>query len=94
MGYVESLARESMHAIMFVQGKREDNTLFHAYIAVPFNQLNQFAQAQQSGIMDIDRFCQVLVEGEGLHPSAETRRFMEREYHFNHDEYVVLKEEV
>jgi hypothetical protein len=79
----ERFAAEKAVCILLVRGESPESTPIFAYVAVRADRLEEFMQAQSSGMFYPEDFGVIVESGEG-EPSAEIREKMEREYGFNH----------
>jgi|SRR6266851_5010331 len=68
--------------ILLVRGENPDGTSIYAYVAVRADILEDFMEAQGSGVFYPEDFGVIIEAGEG-EPSPEVRKKMEDEYGFD-----------
>ena len=69
--------------ILLVRGENPDGTSIYAYVAVRADKLEDFMEAQTSGVFYPEDYGVIIEAGED-EPSVEVRKKMEDEYGFNH----------
>lgn len=83
LSHSERFAAEKAVCILLVRGESPDSLPIFAYVAVRADRLQEFMQAQNSGMFYPEDFGVIVESGEG-EPTDEVREKMEREYGFNH----------
>lgn len=82
----QELAEKTV-CVLLVRGENPDGGSIYAYVAVRADRLEEFMQAQTSGLFYPEDFGVIIESGEG-EPSAEVQKRMEEEYGFNHQEMI------
>lgn len=75
--------------ILLVRGENPDGGAIFAYVAVRADKLQEFMEAQKSGIFYPEDYGVIIESGQG-EPSMEIRKKMEDEYGFNHEAMINL----
>jgi len=78
--------------ILLVQGENPDGSSIYAYVAVRADILEDFMEAQTSGVFYPEDYGVIIEAGEG-EPSLEVRKKMEDEYGFNHERVIIISDE-
>ena len=78
---------EKTVCILLVRGENPDGGTIFAYVAVRADRLEEFMEAQTSGMFFPEDYGVIIESGEG-EPDAETMKKMEEEYGFNHQMMV------
>ena len=79
----EQVIAEKTVCILLVRGENPDGKPIFAYVAVRADKLEDFMEAQKSGMFYPEDYGVIIEAGEG-EPSDEVRTKMETEYGFNH----------
>jgi len=74
--------RKKIVTILLVRGENPDGTSIYAYVAVRADKLEDFMEAQTSGVFYPEDYGVIIEAGEG-EPSPEVRKKMEDEYGFD-----------
>ena len=82
----EELAEKTV-CVLLVRGENPDGGGIYAYVAVRADRLEEFMEAQNSGLFYPEDYGVIIESGEG-EPDAEVRKRMEEEYGFNHEQMV------
>ena len=80
----EKLLAEKTVCVLLVRGEDPDGAPIYAYVGVRADKLQEFMQAQQSGLFYPEEHGVIIEAGAGL-PDAEVRARMEKDYGFNHE---------
>ncbi len=80
----EKILAEKTVCVLLVRGEDADGVPIFAYVGVRADKLQEFMQAQNSGMFYPEEHGVIIESGTG-EPSAEVRTKMERDYGFNHD---------
>lgn len=83
----EQMLAEKTVCILLVRGENPDGKPIFAYVAVRADKLEDFMEAQKSGMFYPEDYGVIIESGEG-NPSKETMEKMETEYGFNHQMMV------
>ena len=83
----EQIIAEKTVCILLVRGESPEGKPIYAYVAVRADNLENFMEAQKSGMFYPEDFGVIVEAGEG-EPAAEVREKMENEYGFNHQMMV------
>ncbi len=83
LSHAERMAAEKAVCILLVRGESPESTPIFAYVAVRADRLEEFMEAQKSGLFYPEDYGVIVESGEG-EPLPEVRERMEREYGFNH----------
>lgn len=83
----EQIIAEKTVCVLLVRGENPDGTAIFAYVAVRADKLEEFMNAQKTGLFYPEDFGVIIESGEG-DPSDEVRERMEREYGFNHQQML------
>lgn len=75
--------------ILLVRGENPDGGAIFAYVAVRADRLQEFMEAQKSGVFYPEDYGVIIESGEG-EPSEEIRNKMESEYGFDHSGMIDL----
>ncbi len=87
LSHLEKLLEKKTVCILLVSGESEEGIPLYAYVAVRADKLEEFMEAQNSGIFYPEEFGVIVEQGEGT-PSAEVRKKMEVEYGFCHETMI------
>ncbi len=79
----EQVVAEKTVCILLVRGENPDGKPIYAYVAVRADKLEDFMEAQKSGMFYPEDYGVIIENGEG-EPADEIRKKMETEYGFNH----------
>ncbi len=79
----EQIIAEKTVCVLLVRGENPEGAPIYAYVAVRADKLEEFMEAQKSGMFYPEDFGVIIEAGEG-DPSEEIRERMERDYGFNH----------
>lgn len=90
LSFTAQLAKESLYYILLVKGKNRENLDVYAYISIPMDGLDEFAEAQKSERIALEAYGKILKTGEG-EPSLEVQAEMEELYNFQHNDVIVLR---
>lgn len=83
LSHAERMAAEKAVCILLVRGESPESTPIYAYVAVRADRLEEFMEAQKSGLFYPEDYGVIVESGEG-EPADDVRERMEREYGFNH----------
>lgn len=83
----EKLIAEKTVCILLVRGESPEGGAIYAYVAVRADRLEDFMEAQNSGMFYPEDYGVIIESGEG-EPTDEVRERMERDYGFNHQMMV------
>lgn len=83
----EQMIAEKTVCILLVRGENPDGDAIYAYVAVRADKLEEFMEAQKSGLFYPQEYGVIIESGEG-EPTPEIRQKMEKEYGFNHQGMV------
>lgn len=75
--------------ILLVRGENPDGEAMFAYVAIRVDKLQEFMEAQKSGVFYPEDYGVIIESGEG-EPTEEIRKKMEDEYGFNHEVMIEL----
>lgn len=78
---------EKTVCVLLVRGENPDGEPIYAYVGVRADKLEEFMEAQNSGMFYPEEYGVIIEAGEG-EPSEEIIRKMEEEYGFNHQMMV------
>lgn len=79
----EQIIAEKTVCVLLVRGESPEGSPIYAYVAVRADKLEDFMEAQKSGMFYPEDFGVIIEAGEG-DPTDEIRERMERDYGFNH----------
>lgn len=79
----EQIIAEKTVCVLLVRGESPEGSPIYAYVAVRADKLEEFMEAQKSGMFYPEDFGVIIEAGEG-DPTDEIRERMERDYGFNH----------
>lgn len=79
----EQIVAEKTVCVLLVRGESPEGDPIYAYVAVRADRLEDFMEAQKTGMFYPEQFGVIIEAGEG-DPSDEVRERMERDYGFNH----------
>lgn len=80
----EQILAQRAVCVLLVRGETIEAKRVFAYVAVRADMLQEFLEAQRSGVFYPEEYGIILEAGEG-EPSDEIREKMTKEYGFNHD---------
>lgn len=80
----EQIIAEKTVFVLLVRGESPEKTPIYAYVAVRADKLEEFMEAQKTGMFFPEDYGVIIESGEG-DPTPEIREKMEREYGFNHE---------
>lgn len=83
----EQMVAEKTVCILLVRGENPDGQPIYAYVGVRADKLEEFMEAQKSGMFYPEEYGVIIEAGEG-EPSQDIIRKMEEEYGFNHQMMV------
>ncbi len=83
----EQIIAEKTVCVLLVRGESPEGELIYAYVAVRADRLEEFMQAQKTGLFYPEDFGVIIEAGAG-DPSEEVRERMERDYGFNHSKMI------
>ncbi len=78
------MAVERTVCVLLVRGENPDGQPIYAYVGVRADKLEEFMEAQKSGMFYPEEYGVIIEAGEG-EPTEEIVRKMEEEYGFNHE---------
>lgn len=79
----ERMIAEKTVCVLLVRGEDPDGGPIYAYVAVRADKLEQFMDAQKSGMFYPEDYGVIVESGHG-EPSDDVKEKMERDYGFNH----------
>lgn len=79
----EKIIAEKTVCVLLVRGESPEGEGIYAYVAVRADRLEEFMEAQNSGMFYPEDFGVVIESGEG-EPTDDVKERMERDYGFNH----------
>lgn len=80
----EQIIAEKTVFVLLVRGESPDKKPIYAYVAVRADKLEEFMEAQKTGMFYPEDYGVIIESGEG-EPTPEIREKMEKEYGFNHE---------
>ena len=83
----EQIIAEKTICILLVRGENADGQKIYAYVAIRADKMQEFMEAQKSGVFFPEEHGIIIEAGEG-EPSDEIKAKMTQEYGFNHTEMV------
>src|ERR1700691_3029656 len=79
-------ADEEVSLIVFVNGKRPDDSAFWAFLAIPPSKIMGFKKAQQLGeSFLLDEYGEIIKHGVGKEPPTDVVKEMQENYGFDPD---------
>ncbi|MFO1243108.1 MAG: hypothetical protein U1E36_07955 [Rickettsiales bacterium] len=88
----EQIIAEKTVFVLLVRGESPDKKPIYAYVAVRADKLEEFMEAQKTGMFYPEDYGVIIESGEG-EPAPEVREKMEKEYGFNHQLMVDIPDE-
>ncbi len=88
----EQIIAEKTVFVLLVRGENPDKSPIYAYVAVRADKLEEFMEAQKTGMFYPEDYGVIIESGEG-EPTPEIRAKMEKEYGFNHELMVDVPDE-
>lgn len=88
----EQIIAEKTVFVLLVRGENPDKSPIYAYVAVRADKLEEFMEAQKTGMFYPEDYGVIIESGEG-EPTPEIRAKMEKEYGFNHELMVNVPDE-
>jgi len=79
----EQIIAEKTVCVLLVRGESPEGDAIYAYVAVRADRLEDFMQAQKTGMFYPEDYGVIIEAGEG-DPDEDVRTRMERDYGFNH----------
>jgi len=79
----EQVIAEKTVCVLLVRGENPDGKPIFAYVAVRADKLENFMEAQKTGMFYPEDYGVIIEAGEG-EPSDDIKKKMETEYGFNH----------
>jgi len=79
----ERMLAEKTVCVLLVRGEDPEGGPIFAYVAVRADKLEEFMEAQKSGMFYPEDYGVIVESGQG-EPSDEVKERMERDYGFNH----------
>jgi len=70
--------------MILCRGVNEGGSPCWAYMCIKPSMAQSFKEAREKGLFDIEEYGAIIESGEGMEPSDEVKRRMEREYGMNH----------
>lgn len=70
--------------MILCRGSNENGKPCWAYMCIKPSMAKSFKEARDRGAFDIEDYGAIIESGDGLEPSDEVKRRMEREYGMNH----------
>ena len=86
----EQIIAEKTVCVLLVRGESPDGEKMFAYMAVRADKLEAFIEAQKSGTFYPEDYGIVIESGMG-EPDEEVKQKMTKEYGFNHDSMLDIK---
>ncbi len=80
----EKIIAEKTVCILLVRGENPDGNPIYAYVAVRADKLEEFMEAQKSGMFYPEDYGVIVESGEG-EPPEDVKERMEKDYGFNHE---------
>lgn len=88
----EQIIAEKTVFVLLVRGESPEKSPIYAYVAVRADKLEEFMEAQKTGMFYPEDFGVIIESGEG-EPTDAVREKMEKEYGFNHQLMVDIPDE-
>lgn len=90
--YIADQMKDKLFAILLLFGKRKDGVRCYVYLSVRTDKIDDLLMAHRAtGYFEPAHFGKVLHAGEGT-PDDAVRERIEKDYGFNHSDYVYLTE--
>lgn len=83
----EQIIAEKTVCVLLVRGESPEGSQIYAYVAVRADRLEEFMEAQKSGMFYPEDYGVIIESGEG-DPNEAVRERMERDYGFNHQRMI------
>ncbi|MEZ5691492.1 MAG: hypothetical protein R3D71_07500 [Rickettsiales bacterium] len=91
LSVTERIIAEKTVCVLMVRGENTDGQPVFAYVAVRADRLEEFIKAQESGIFYPEEYGIIIEAGIG-EPSEEVKEKMTKEYGFNHEAMLDVKD--